>query len=298
MGLAPIAMLFATGAAWGLTLPLIRVAVSTGHQPLGIVLWQKVIMAAMLGALSWAMRLHRPFATRQLGLFAGVAVFGAILPGYFSYLTAAELPAGVRAIILAIVPMFALPMALALGFERPQARRALGVVLGAAAITAIALPGAGPSRIELGIIALALIAPLSYAIEASFLAWRGSDGLHPFQLLLGASLVGIVLTWPLAAATGQTVDLGRAWGAAEWAILASGVLNALAYSGYVWLVSCAGSVFASQIAYLVTGFGVLWSMLLLGERYSLWVWLGCGLMLAGVALIQPLKKKAVIPEPV
>ena len=46
------------------------------------------------------------------------------------------------------------------------------------------------------------------------------------------------------------------------------MLNVLAYSGYVWLVAHAGSVFASQIAYLVTGFGVVWSMLLLGERYS------------------------------
>ena len=51
-------------------------------------------------------------------------------------------------------------------------------------------------------------------------------------------------------------------------MLVSGVLNVLAYSGYVWLVGRAGSVFASQIAYLVTGFGVLWSMALLGERYS------------------------------
>ncbi len=289
-------MLFVTGAAWGLTMPLIRVAVSTGHQPLGIVLWQKVIMAGMLGGLVVAMRLRLPFAARHLGLFVGVAVFGAILPGYFSYLTAAELPAGVRSIIIAIVPMFVLPMALALGFERPEARRALGVALGAAAIVAIALPGEGPGpAIAVGMVLLALIAPLSYGIEANFLAWRGSEGLHPFQLLLGASLVGIALTWPLAAATGQTVGLGRTWGAAEWAILASGVLNALAYSGYVWLVGRAGSVFASQIAYLVTGSGVVWSMLLLGERYSGWVWAAFALMLAGVALVQPQKAGAKAP---
>lgn len=285
---APTAMLFATGAAWGLTMPLIRVAVSTGHQPLGIVLWQKVIMAVMLGALSWGMGLRRTFRAAHLPLFAVVAVFGAILPGYFSYLTAAELPAGVRSIILAIVPMFVLPMALALGFEKPDARRAAGVALGSAAIVAIALPGggAGPA-FGLGVILLALISPVSYAVEANFLAWRGSEGLHPFQLLLGASLVGIALTWPMAAATGQTVDLAATWGAAEWAILAAGALNALAYSGYVWLVGRAGSVFASQIAYLVTAFGVIWSMLLLGERYSTWVWLAFGLMLVGVALVQP-----------
>lgn len=282
-------MLFATGAAWGLTMPLIRVAVSTGHQPLGIVLWQKVIMAAMLGALSWGMGLRGAFHVRHLTLFAAVAVFGAILPGYFSYLTAADLPAGVRSIIIAIVPMFVLPMALALGFERPDARRAAGVALGAAAIVAIALPGgwaAGPA-FGPAIVLLALIAPFSYGVEANLLAWRGSEGLHPFQLLLGASLVGIALTWPLAVATGQTVDLGRAWGPAEWAILGAGVLNALAYSGYVWLVGRAGSVFASQIAYLVTGFGVVWSMLLLGESYSGWVWAAFGLMLTGVALVQP-----------
>jgi drug/metabolite transporter (DMT)-like permease len=51
-------------------------------------------------------------------------------------------------------------------------------------------------------------------------------------------------------------------------------------------------VFARQIAYLVTGFGVLWSMALLGERYSAWVWAAFGLMLAGVALVQPLTEDA------
>jgi drug/metabolite transporter (DMT)-like permease len=198
-------------------MPLIRVAVSTGHQPLGIVLWQKVIMATLLGVLVRAMRLRGTFARRHVALFAAVAVFGAILPGYFSYLTAALLPAGVRAIIIAIVPMFVLPMALALGFERPDARRAAGVALGAAAIAAIALPGDGGAApaFGIGVVLLALIAPLSYGVEANLLAWRGSGGLHPFQLLLGASLLGIALTWPLAAATGQTVNLGRPWGPAE-----------------------------------------------------------------------------------
>jgi drug/metabolite transporter (DMT)-like permease len=221
-----------------------------------------------------------------------VAVFGAILPGYFTFLTAALLPAGVRSLIIAVVPMFVLPIALALGFERPDARRALGVVLGAAAIVLIAMPGADlPATASLAAILLALISPLSYGIEANYLAWRGSDGLHPFQVLLGASVVGIALAAPLAAGTGQ-LAWPRAWGAAEWSVLLSGVLNALAYAGYVWLVGRAGSVFASQIAYLVTGFGVLWSMALLGERYSLWVWAAFALMLAGVALVQPLSADA------
>ena len=138
----PVLALVAAGAAWGLTLPLLRVAVSTGYPPLGLILWQKLIMAATLGGLLVVMRLPLPRLSPHLGLFAVVAVFGAILPGYFTFLTARDLPAGVRSLIIAVVPMFVLPMALVLGFERPDARRALGVVLGAGAIALIAMPGA------------------------------------------------------------------------------------------------------------------------------------------------------------
>ena len=216
-------------------------------------------------------------------------MFGAILPGYFSYLTAAELPAGVRSIIIAIVPMFVLPIALALGFERPDARRAAGVALGAAAIAAISLPGggAGPA-FGVGVVLLALIAPISYAVEANFLAWRGAERAAPVPAA-ARGLAGRHRA-DLAAGGGRPARPsisagpgGRRTGRSS----RSGVLNALAYSGYVWLVGRAGSVFASQIAYLVTAFGVVWSMLLLGERYSGWLWLAFALMLAGVALVQP-----------
>jgi drug/metabolite transporter (DMT)-like permease len=283
-----LAALLVIGAAWGLTLPLTRVAVSTGYAPLGLILWQKAIMLALLLGLLRLTGRPLPPLRGNLPLFAAVAVFGAILPGYFSFLTAAALPAGIRAIIIALVPMFVLPMALALGFERPDARRALGVLLGALAVVLIGLPDAGVTpAIGVGMLMLALISPLSYGAEANYLAWRGPHGLHPFQLLVGASALGLVLALPLAAATGQLV-VPRQWGAAEWAILASGVLNALAYSGYVWLIARAGSVFASLIAYLVTGFGVVWSKLLLGESYAPLVWAAFAVMLAGIALIQPL----------
>jgi drug/metabolite transporter (DMT)-like permease len=250
-------------------------------------------MAVVLGALLPAVRLPVPTVRPHLERFVAVAAFGAVLPGYFTFLTADELPAGVRSLIIAIVPMFVLPMALALGFEKPDVRRTLGVLLGAAAIALIAMPGAGlPPAAGLGIILLALISPFSYGIEANYLAWRGSDGLHPFQLLFGASIVGTALTWPLAAATDQLVWPSDGWGRVEAAVVLSGVLNALAYAGYVWLVGQAGSLFASQVAYLVTCFGVLWSMALLGERYSAWIWAAFVLMLAGIALVQPSARRA------
>ena len=48
-----VAVLLALGCAWGLTMPLMRVAVSTGHGPLGIVFWQQLLtLAVCLGLLA------------------------------------------------------------------------------------------------------------------------------------------------------------------------------------------------------------------------------------------------------
>jgi drug/metabolite transporter (DMT)-like permease len=255
-----------------------------------------VALAATLLAMGRWPRLGR----RHLELFTAVAVLGAVLPGYFSYATASELPAGVRAIVLAIVPMFALPIALAAGFERPDAFRAAGVICGAAAIMLIGFLDAGAGGpIQLGLLLIALITPLSYGLEANYLAWRGTLGLSPFEVMLGASAVGIVLTLPLAWQSDQLVDLARPWGAPEWALAAVSVLNALAYSGYVWLVGRAGAVFTSQVAYVVTGCGVVWSIVLLAERYSPGVWAALALMIVGLALVQPRRRLAAggVPQP-
>ena len=46
-------------------------------------------------------------------------------------------------------------------------------------------------------------------------------------------------------------------------------------------------VFASQIAYVVTLGGVFLSAVLLGERYSPWVYLSLVLMIGGLFLVQP-----------
>lgn len=286
--LALVGALVAIGAAWGLSLPLLRVAVSTGHGPFGLMVWQSLIMTALLLPMLGAVRRPLPPVRGNLGLFVAVSGFGAVIPGFFTFLTAAALPAGVRAIIIAMVPMFVLPMALLMGFERPDARRALGVALGAMAVALLVLPGAeATAGAGAVMILLALLAPASYGVEATYLAWRGPHGLHPFQVLLGATVLGLVALVPLAAATGQFVSPWP-FGGAEAALVATAVLNVLAYSGYVWLIGRAGSVFASLISYLITGFGVVFSRLLLGESYSALVWASLALMVAAIALVQPL----------
>ena len=134
---------------------------------------------------------------------------------------------------------------------------------------------------------IALIAPLFYALEGNVVAKWGTVGLDPIQVLLGGSLVGLVIVLPVALVTGQAFLPPLKPGAPDLAILLSSVIHALAYAGYVGMVGRAGPVFTMQVSYLVTGFGVVWAMLLLGESYSGWIWAALGCMFAGLFLVQP-----------
>lgn len=278
------------GAAWGITQPFAKIAVTEGYRHFGIIFWQFAIGAAVLGALNLARRRPLPREGRHLAFYTIIALIGTLLPNSASYTAAIHLPSGIMSIVLSLIPMLAFPIALALGLDRFSALRLLGLVLGLTAIILIAGPESSlPDRAMVWWLPLALVAPIFYAFEANFVARFGTEGLDAVQVLLGASLVGLVLAAPLAVMTGQFISPIRPWGMAEWAIIGSSLAHAGAYTTYVWLVTRAGSVFAAQVSYLVTGFGILWAKLILGETYSPWVWGALVLMLAGLALVQPRK---------
>ena len=276
------------GAGWGATMPLSKIAVSTGHQPLGLVFWQLAIAVVILGAITLCQGRRLPVGPAQLRMYVVIALLGTILPNSASYAAAVHLPAGLLSIIISLVPMFAFPIALVMGLEGFSLRRFLGLLCGMCAVLLIVGPDASlPERAMIAFIPLAMIAPFFYGLEGNVVARWGTAGVGPVRLLLGSSVVGVLIAGPLAALTGQWVTPWAAPGAPEAALAASSVIHAVVYAIYVWLVGRAGAVFAAQVSYLVTGFGVVWAMLFLGERYSLWLWAALALMFIGLTLVQP-----------
>lgn len=283
-----LAVLVLLGAGWGLTQPLGKMAVSGGHRPLGLIFWQLVIAILVLGILC-LLRGRRPVLRRDaLRFYLVVAICGTLVPGVTFYTSIARLPAGVMSILVSTVPLMAFPIALALGADRFSAVRLLGLGLGLAGVVIVAVPGVGvPDAAMVAFVPLALLGPLFYAIEGNFVARWGMAGLDPVQAMFGAVCIGAAMAMPLAILSGQWIDPRAPWGLPELALTLSATVNALVYSGYVWLAMRAGAVFAGQVAYLVTAAGVVWAMLLLGERFSPAVWLALAVMFAGVSLVRP-----------
>jgi len=291
----PLLVLVLSGAAWGATQPLAKTAVSEGYRHFGILFWQLGLSGAALWLLCALRGKGLPMSRRDLALYLVLALIGSVLPGISSYSAAVHLPSGVLSILLSSVPMLAFPIALCLGLERFCRRRLAGLSLGFAGICLLILPEASlPASVPTLWVFVALISSLFYALESNVVARWGLGDLDAVQALCGASLLGSVISLPLAVASGQFIDPRGPWGAPDHAIMAAALLHAGAYTGYVWLVGRAGPVFTVQVAYFVTLFGVTWAMVFLGESYSRWFWAALALMLAGVVLVQPRPKAGLV----
>jgi len=282
-----VAVLIWLGIGWGSTHPLGKIATETGHGPFGLIFWQQVVMVIVLGAIALVRRKGIRLTGPAIRFYVIVAVLGTLIPNGTFYASVAHLPSGVMSIIIAMIPMLAFPMALALGMDRFSALRMVGLVLGLTGVALLAAPGAAlPDAAMLAWLPVALVGPLFYAMEATYVAWRGTQGMDALQAMLGASLAGLILCAPVMLLMDQSYSpwpLERD----DWALIVSSALHALLYATYVWLAATAGAVFAAQSSYLVTAAGMIWAMVLLGERPSATVWLALVVMLGGLALVQP-----------
>jgi len=283
------ATLVGVGCAWGSGQYLTKIAVSTGHGAIGLAFWQAVIAALCFGAALVLTGRRLPLSRRMIVFYGICGLAGTALPHSLGFTTIKHLPVGVQAIVLTLVPMLTFLLSLPLGLDRAEPRRLLGIGLGLVAMLMIALPEASlPDRSQVPWVLLAMVVPLSYAVENVYLARARPAELDDLQVMCGLTFAALALLVPSMLVTG-TWYLPWPVGEAEAALLGTTLLHVCAYFGLVWLIARAGPVFASQVSYIVTGVGVLSGMLFLGERHSLWVWGALALMFVGVTLVRPRK---------
>ncbi|MEJ6809169.1 MAG: DMT family transporter [Amylibacter sp.] len=281
--------LITIGATWGLTIPAIKIAVSGGYPVLGVLFWQVFLAAFTAFILFLPRRRTFKLTKRRLILFAWIMAFGSILPGIITYTSAFHLPAGVMAITIAMVPIFIMPIAIATGHETFKKSRALGVLMGAISIVLLIGPEASlPDPAKAGFVLLAIISPFCYALEDNFVAYFGLDGMTPVETLLGSAVMGSVVLGVVVSVQGSFIPLWEnGFEKADYAILVIGFTTGLAYAGFIWLIGQGGPVFAGLVAYLVTFFGVIWSILILNETYSSYIWAAFAIMCIGMFLVRP-----------
>ena len=286
-------ILLIVGVSWGLTAPLSKIAVSTGHHYLGLLIWQIIIMILSLGLIQIFRKKKLPLNLNCFWRYVLVALLGTILPNSIMYKAYFHLQSGIMSILVSIVPMIAFLLVLVLKMEKFEIRRFLGVLFGIFAIILIVFPKLDLGYLgEVGWILLALLSPLCYAIEGVWINKIGIAKLDPIEVILGASILGFFILMPIVALNGYWITPYRVWGPAEFAITASSLIHSLIYISYIWLIGKAGVIFASQVSYIYTASGIGFSIILLGEGYSLFVWAAVILMLMGLMMVRPSRRSS------
>lgn len=281
------AAMLLVGVSWGATTPLGKIAVSTGLHPIGITVWQTLIMAVTLTILVLVTGRRLPLTRNYLLLFLLLGLLGTALPHPLGYFAARHLPASVISIVLAAIPLATLMIATLFGIDHPTPRRLFGLLLGFLAIALIVVPeGSLPDPELLVWIVLPILAVVSYAAENVCIDKIRLPQLNPLVTLCGLSWGAFFLTVPF-------LVLPRVWidpfplDDARLATLVLTGLHLSAYFGLIWLIEKAGAVFATQVSYVVTVSGVLIAIVFLGETASPMIGLATVLMLVGLAFVRP-----------
>lgn len=293
------ALLLFMGLAWGLGLSFSKIAITSGGHPVGLALWQVIVSGSMLFAFS--LFRFRPSLPRPnvigFSLFCGL--FGVGFPAMALFWSARYLPAGVLAIAFASMPMFTYMLSMLFRVEHGDRVRWLGVITGFAAMMLLIVPeGALPAPDLAPWVLLALAASIGMSLENCYAGGMRPPDISSLQLSCGRQLGAICYLLPLTLFTGTMMPFWEPWGPVQWAATGAGVLSGLAFTSLLYVIRTSGPVFASQSAYLITLAGVMWGMLLLGERHSAYIWGALALTLIGCALVKPRASyRGVVSEP-
>lgn len=286
-----VAILLFLGLGWGFTQPLAKIAAEGGYRGLGMAFWQFVLGVMVLFTVLRVRGGRISVRPMHIALYVWIALIGTVWPNMALFTAAVHVPAGVLALALALVPILSLPMAVLCRTDHFSIWRAVGLILGLLGVFILFRPHINTVDVLLvpswWLAVLVLAVPFFYAVEGVYIAKYGTQGLDIIELMVGVSVCGVLLSLPLAIVSNQWIDPLPPYNVADFAVFASGFSHAFLYTLYLWLVRKVGVVFASQTAYLVTCSGILWSMLLLSERYTNEFWIALLVILLGVTLVRP-----------
>ena len=286
----PWAFLLVMGTAWGLSFSLGKIAVENGAKPFGVAQFQAMFAGIVLLFISVIRRKSIQHMKDKLGFIFCVAMLGAAIPSVLFYYAAPHVPAGVLSITVALIPLMTYGFSIPLKLETFSVVRVAGLVFGVIAILLIALPeNSLPDPAALPWILIACISALCYAVENIILGFKSALTVGPMRLAMGMNLMAAVALLPITILTDSFFSPSFPLQNVDYAVIGLGLITVVAYTMFVLSVALFGSVFSSQVGYVVTLTGVFWGMFIFGESPSVWMWLSLCAMIIGLALVTPRK---------
>ena len=281
-------ILIILGLGWGLSFTLGKIAITAGGTPIGLTFWQSLFSGLIL--LAYVFFRHGKIIIPKI-MFLPIIIItflSVVIPNIIFYACIEHLDAGVLSISVSVIPLFTYLIDMGLRMDRFKIRRVLGLMTGFCALLILILPeNSLPDKRDIPWVLLALNCALCYALENIYIDRLALQNFGPIRLVCAVSFVSAIITFLLSLVTDQFFILQPTNLYLFISTLGLGFISATAYSIFIYLIGRAGSVFSSQVGYLVTFFGVVWGIIILGESHSVFVWISLAMIMMGIFLVQP-----------
>jgi drug/metabolite transporter (DMT)-like permease len=285
MGLA-LVFLLTLGSIWGLSISTSKLAVQA-FGPFSVVFWYALIAFLVLAAISLVRGKLPPLDGRHVRYYIASGLIGFAIPSLNNVLVVQQVPAGILSTMIATAPVFTYAIALVAGQERFRVMRASGIGLGLVGALVILLPeNSLPDAGMAPWVALGLLTPFLYGISAVVISRYMPRETDSITLATGFLGVAVVFFLATMLASGETAMPWPVQWPGSHMILWLGITSSAAYVLYFQIIRIAGPVYLSQVGYLVVTIGVVAGILIFDEQHSLWAWIGIGLMVSGLVLVN------------
>lgn len=277
--------LLALSMIWGCSFIFFKIAAPEMQAP--FLAWARVLTGALFLGLLYKATQQPTHVLQHWRVLVWIAAFAATLPFMLFAWASKSVSASVLVILNATAPIWSAIIQALLHRKAPKPLAVVGLLLGMAGVSLIVSRNLGNlnelvhSQAALGMLA-ALAAAACYGVATNMTLGMGKHLDHRSNAL--GCLVYATVQLSLLAPFTAPEQLPSA--AAMWATLGVGVLcSGVAYLIYFKLADEIGPTSALTVTFLTPIFGILWSVLLLGESIGWETPVGGLVVLSGTYLV-------------
>lgn len=268
----------------GLNFPVGKLAMAAG---IDAALWAAVISigagVAML-IVSSLSSIGRPAGGPVLryAFISGFLSF--VMPNFLTFTVIPKIGSGLAAIMFSLSPVVTALLSILLKVRPPTVLGVVGIAVGlAGALVIIVGRDAGFSLTSQWWLAAGLLIPLFLGVGNIYRTLAWPKDASPMRLAAVTNLAAVPPLLLIAFALNGTLHiepLAEAPGLVTLQVAVSTVMFLMFFR----LQQLGGPTYLSQIGYVAAAIGVFIGVAFLGESYAIGVWIGAGIVAAGVAL--------------
>jgi drug/metabolite transporter (DMT)-like permease len=283
----PLAILVLLGCLWGAMLVLGRIATSAGVPPMAFTFWNCAGGAAIIGSLALVRRVPVPASPRHLRYYAIAGLISNALPNTLAFTLVTPIGTGLTGVLFALSPLCTYAVAMAIGRDRFDPLRGLGLAVGLGGTLLILLPESSlPDAGALHWLLIGLALPVLLALGNIYRSAAWPPGTGSMTLAVGMLMATALLLLAAMAVSGSLYLPLPLEHDGDWATIGIFCVAGVVYVLYFELLRIAGPVYFSQISYVITASSVIGGMAVFGEGHSGWVWLAIAVIFTGVLLVN------------